>query len=590
MSAAARPAYPGRIVVTQPDGSRLTLQIHGDEWGHWLTDASGRVVAQDEDGFYREVEGATPEGMAQAASIARRVRREAMDQAARRDEHVAVGQKRFLVILCEFKDVKFATENINREVTAMLNDAGYSKNGATGSARDFYYESSNGYFEPIFDVFGPASLPNNMKYYGGNDSQGNDKKPEEAVEKGCELLDDLIDFRNYDNNRDGVVDMVFMIYAGYGEADTGKTDAIWPHQYYAHGSFDGMNLYKYACSNELAGQGPLQGKLDGIGAVCHEFGHAMGLPDFYDSDYTTNGNAGGMYDFSTMDAGCYNNASRTPPFFNTEERILLGWVNENNAFTDFMADGDITLPEYRPDQGEAIAYRTYTDMEGEYFVYECRGSQRWDSGLSGHGLMVYHVDKSSRSVNIRGSYSYPAYQLWDNWESTNAINENGKHPCCYVVVAMDQDNLNYAPHYYQGYGNYYESDGHDCVFPGSGNVKTYKPKSWNKIESEITFKKIAYTGSASTFTVTNVPPPPTPVTGVDFPVIKRPDSYTAGTKMDLSIRTPSGYVYQSIAWYMDGKAVEGASVTLTSGSHVIEAAIEKAGDKRDIVTLEIEVE
>jgi len=382
-----------------------------------------------------------------------------------------------------------------------------------------------------------------------------------------------------------------MIYAGYGEADTGMSDTIWPHQYYVNAAFDGMNLHKYACSNELAGQGPLAGRLDGIGAVCHEFGHAMGLPDFYDSDYTTNGNAGGMYDFSTMDAGCYNNASRTPPFFNTEERILLGWVSERDAFTDFMADGSVTLPEYRPDQGEAIAYRTYTDMDGEYFVYECRGSQRWDSGLSGHGLMVYHVDKSSREISIRGGYTYSAHDLWEYWESTNAINENGKHPCCYVVVAKDQDNLDYAPHYYQGYGNYYDADGHDCVFPGSGNVKTYKPKSWNKVESQITFKDIAYTGSASTFTVSNVPPPPVPASGVDYPMIKKPGSYTEGTQFELSIIVPSAsYKYESVIWYMDGKEVEGTTVTLISGNHLFEAVVQKKGDKRDIVTLEITVE
>lgn len=586
LSVAARPAYPGRIVATQPDGSKITLQIHGDEWGHWLTDASGRVVEKGEDGYYHEVAGATSESMAQAAAISRRVRSAVSAQALQSD-HVAVGQKHFLVILCEFSDVKFSTENVNQAVTSMLNSTGYSKNGATGSARDFYYESSNGIFEPIFDVYGPATLPNNMKYYGGNDSSGNDKHPEEAVEKGCKLLDDQIDFKNYDNDKDGVVDMVFMIYAGYGEADYDDSNTIWPHQYYMNASFDDMILYKYACSNELAGQGALAGKLDGIGAVCHEFGHAMGLPDFYDSDYTTNGNAGGMYDFSTMDAGCYNNSSRTPPFFNTEERILLGWVKESEAFTDILVDGPVTIPEYRPDQGSTVAYRTYTDMDGEYFVYECRGSQRWDSGLSGHGLLVYHVDKSSRKVSING-YSYSAYDLWANWESTNSINENGKHPCCYAIVAKDQSNLNYAPTYYQGYGYYYVDDGDKVVFPGTGNIKTYTPNSWNKVASEITFSDIAYTGSASTFTVSGVP---VPTSGVSVPVIENPGNYTAGSQLDLSILPPSAdYEYNSITWYMDGTAVQGTSVTFTSGSHVIEARIEKAGNKRDIVTLEIQVQ
>ena len=36
----ARPAYPGKFTYIQPDGSRIVLQRHGDEWGHWITDDS----------------------------------------------------------------------------------------------------------------------------------------------------------------------------------------------------------------------------------------------------------------------------------------------------------------------------------------------------------------------------------------------------------------------------------------------------------------------------------------------------------------------------------------------------------------------
>ena len=51
----AIPAHPGKFVYTQPDGKRIVLQRHGDEFGHWLTDASGKVVRLEADGFYREV-------------------------------------------------------------------------------------------------------------------------------------------------------------------------------------------------------------------------------------------------------------------------------------------------------------------------------------------------------------------------------------------------------------------------------------------------------------------------------------------------------------------------------------------------------
>lgn len=588
ISLQARPAYPGMVKLKQPDGSTIMVRIHGDEWGHWMTDASGKVIEMGEDGFYREAVGVTPES---AAAVAR-IRRQAMIQrrdkmAAKASGHVAVGQKHFLVILCEFKDKEFKTSNVNAAVTSMLNDKGYSGNGATGSARDFYYDSSNGYFEPIFDVYGPVTLDNNMSYYGKNINgvAGYDQHAEDAVLEGCEKLDDQIDFSKFDNDNDGRVDMVFMIYAGYGEADGGGANTIWPHQYYVDGTFDGKSMYKYACSNELAHEGALADKLDGIGAVCHEFGHAMGLPDFYDSDYDTNGYTGGLYDFSTMCSGTYNNASRTPPYFNTEERILLGWVDEADAYLEFTASGSVTIPAYRPEQGQTVAYKTPTDQDGEYFVYECRGSQGWDSGIDGHGLVVYHVDKSSRSVRIHDGYSYvnyPASKLWSDWEETNSINENGKHPCFYVVSSDEQDNLDY------------EYSSASMVFPGSQNVKTYTAKSWNGVEggysiSNIEFlSNIEFSSQKSTFHVT-VPVIPT---AIDYPVIANPGNgvYSAGSSFTFALEESTTRPYSSVEWYFDGSKKTASSVTLTAGSHTVEAAVKLEDGRTTKVTLEITVQ
>ena len=55
LSLMAKPARPGFFPYTQPDGSTILIQQHGDEWGHWLTNASGQMVRADEDGFYRVV-------------------------------------------------------------------------------------------------------------------------------------------------------------------------------------------------------------------------------------------------------------------------------------------------------------------------------------------------------------------------------------------------------------------------------------------------------------------------------------------------------------------------------------------------------
>ena len=202
-----------------------------------------------------------------------------------------------------------------------LNKPGYSDNGATGSARDYYYDNSNGVFEPIFDVYGPIKLSQNMAYYGANDSSGNDKNPEQAVKEACQAIDNIVDFSNYDLDGDGEVDLVYMVYAGKGEADGGSSNTIWPHQWNLSSAgvnliLDGKTVDRYACGSELNGSG----SIDGLGTICHEFGHAMGLPDFYDTDYDTNGQGRTLLDYSLMDSGSYNNDGWTPPYLNMEER------------------------------------------------------------------------------------------------------------------------------------------------------------------------------------------------------------------------------------------------------------------------------
>ena len=98
-----------------------------------------------------------------------------------------------------------------------MNEPGYSVNGGTGSARDYYYDNSHGAFEPVFDVYGPVQLDKPYSYYGENYWNGDDKRPEEAIIDGCKKLDADIDFSRYDNDGDGKVDLVFMYYAGKGE-------------------------------------------------------------------------------------------------------------------------------------------------------------------------------------------------------------------------------------------------------------------------------------------------------------------------------------------------------------------------------------
>ena len=564
----AVPAHPGKLVYVQPDGTRIVLQRHGDEFAHWTTDATGRTVRKDADGFFREVPDIDLGEVRRRAGARRTQAFRA--SAAKAGEHVAIGKKHFLVILVEFSDLSFtSSDDPQAAYDRQMNEPGYSRNGATGSARDFYYDNSGGLFEPVFDVYGPVKLSRKYSYYGGNDGSGNDKNPEEAVVEGCQALDGQIDFSRYDNDGDGKVDMVFMYYAGYGEADSSDDDSIWPHQWELSAAgksvtLDGVRVDKYACSNELAGQVELAGKMGGIGTACHEFGHAMGLPDMYDTDYYTNGYAGVLYSYSTMCSGSYNNDMRTPPYFNFEERMYLGWVTEDD-YKEFPRAGTYTIP---PINGN-VAYRTFTDMDGEYFIYENRTKTGWDRYIPAAGMVVYHADKSSRPVRT-AYYTATAHDLWYRWEESNSINENGSHPCFYIVPAGNQSSLH----------TYSESR---IPFP-SGNVDSYVPVSWNGVEGEVSFSRIAYAGGTVTVDVQ------ASYDGLTLDTIASEGPYRAGDRFTFALVEEEEVRPVSVAWYFDDEPAEAASVVLTAGRHTVEARLAYPdGHSRD-VTLELDVQ
>ena len=580
----AIPAYPGRIVYTQPDGTKIVIQRHGDEFGHWTTDGFGRLVAESPDGFYRPNTDISVDQILRNAAN----RRAAAGQmrAARRSsgKHIALGQKHFLVILVEFSNKQFSTsDDPNAAFNALLNQHGYSVNGGTGSARDFYYDNSHGLFEPVFDVYGPVQLDTTYAYYGQNNERGEDKRPEEAIIDACKKLDGEIDFTRYDNDDDGFVDLVFMYYAGKGEADGGPTNTIWPHQWELTSAgqtliLDGKQIDSYACTNEVVSSGALSGKMCGIGTACHEFAHAMGLPDFYDTDYAVNGQAAGLFFFSPMDSGAYNNEGRTPPFFNIVERIMLGWLDED-VYRDFPGAGTYTIPSV----DENVAYRTLTDMDGEFFVYECRGSNGWDASLKSHGLVVYHVDRSDREVKLRYGSS-PARDIWEYWRVYNSINENGSHPCFYIVPSADQDNLLYGHFMY--YGNYYFDDAYSggIPFPGSEKVTAFTPKSWNGVEGDFSFKDIAYSRdmvALKAFTTYD---------GLDYCTIADAGSYKAGDRFTFDLFRPEELEAPvSVIWYYDDEPAGADSVTLTAGPHTVDARLTYADGRQAVLTLEIDV-
>ena len=333
-----------------------------------------------------------------------------------------------LVLLVEFDDVHFSVSADPRQtIDDMLNLPGFSMHGASGSALDFYTTASFGLFTPRFDVYGPVRLSGNeVDYVKTEDTFIDPESGREVavypagrmVEQAVTALDSEIDFSQYDTNGDGMVDFVYLFFPGKGATTGGNVNTtIWPHAYTLQSALghtvelDGVTVNRYATSSELGSSG----RLSGIGTFCHEFAHVLGLPDLYDT--SNNGSTSKCFtpsSFSVMDAGNYNNSEHTPPMFSAYESYSLEWMRP----VEITGGGDFTL---LPMSSRPMAYKIASPANPqEYFIFECRACDGWDSYLEGEGLAVWHIDFDSR--------------LW----SENAPNNDPQHQRIDLIEADDQ--------------------------------------------------------------------------------------------------------------------------------------------------------
>ena len=402
LSTFAVPAYRGWQTKSQPDGTTIQVRLIGDEFHHYWQDQAGNVVKCDSLGYWRVVES-------QPTPATIKARRQASPMLQSRPQK-AVGSvnlaPRGLVILVNFKDTKFNASNTQSDMDDLMNSISYTYNDATGSVRQYFSDQSDGQYKPDFDVIGPVTLSNNVAHYGGNDAGGDDLLPGDMVVEACSIANALhnVDFTQYDNDRDGYVDFVYVIYAGKGEADGGTENTIWPHswdvysaEYFGNCSyneskrmFDDRYIYQYACSAELDGP---TGKRAGIGTIAHEFSHVIGLPDLYDIDYGQNYEdemTPGVWHL--MDHGSYNNDGRTPPSYTIYDKYFLGWATPTNPSNTAQKLTLAANEGYQITSGNTLLAATSTSTA--YYI-ENRQQSGWDAHLPGHGLLIWKVTYDS---------------------------------------------------------------------------------------------------------------------------------------------------------------------------------------------------
>ncbi len=435
-----------RIVQTvrQPNGTELQVILRGDETFHFYTTIDGTPVRCNAQGYWetdtRDINALWRERASlraeQRRPAAERIRRQLRDEAQRRaaarkkvatradgdgsNTETEVQKKKGLLVLVNFKDKTLSTPTarIKTVYDQILNSVNNPYGDNYGSVHEYFLAQSYGELDVEFDVAGPVTLKNNMSYYGKDDGgEGNDAHPEEMVVEALKGVNDDVNFADYDWDGDGEVENVYVIYAGYGQASGAPSNTIWPHQWELSATnnaltLDGVRLDTYACGSELYGTSGTE--LDGIGTMCHEYSHCLGLPDFYDINYNETNPIFGMSYWSIMDSGCYSGDGYCPAGYTAYERWYSGWL------TPTVLDDGATIENMPAIEDEPVAYVVYNDgapagpsaltgaEHAEFYLLANHQQKGWDTEAMGHGMMIIHADEDlsvwqSNEVNTTAS-------------------------------------------------------------------------------------------------------------------------------------------------------------------------------------------
>ncbi len=489
LSLMACPGYSKPVDVPQPDGSTITLLMHGDEFRHFITTTDGYTVVKGNDGFYHYADKGVNGQLKAVNIIARNIAERDETQLSflanhkkmiapnmtdyqkemkthalqmQRDYASLLGGERKnragtiwapfnyskfkgLIILVEFSDRKFITDNPKTFYQKLTSEKNYRDTSheyypvdVEGSARDYFYENSFGIFDPTFNVVGPIQIDMKSTEIGGYNASP--QTMAKVLKKVLTGVDNEVNFSEYDTDNNGYIDMCYFIFAGYGSYMQGNNENyLWPHANDFSQSarwfgmrYDGKYFGRYACSVELMDHeiySEAHQYLGGIGVICHEFSHVLGLADHYDTDYEENGQALTPDSWDLMASGTDANFGLNPVGYNAFERYALGFATPS----EINAEGNYTLNPFNS-SNECLILQSGT--ENELYFIENRQQQRWDKFLPGHGMLVWRA-------NLADSYA------WEN----NIVNVSPSNMHFELLNAAHGRNINteYTP--FPGKGN-----------------------------------------------------------------------------------------------------------------------------------------
>jgi len=339
-------------------------------------------------------------------------------------------------IMAEFEDQDFYDEH----------DQDYFEDLAFGSSDSmwhYYDEVSGGQLTIEGDVFGPYTLDGDAVDYSSGTS---------FVRDSVEIADDDIDFRNYD--------AVMAIHSGPGGESTGDNDDIWSAHWPSITIDTNDGDYQIKKITQIPEYEQSSGEREPLGVWCHEFGHELGLPDFYDTD----GSSEGSGNWAVMAAGSWGNNGETPVYFSAYSRYWLGWEEP------ILIEEDINNLVLEPISEGGEVYKlpipgNWSNSK-QYFLIENRQQTNYDSYLPGEGLLIWHIDEEV---------------LNSKW-SSNTVNNDEEHK------GMDLE----------------EADGNDDLDSGANRGDTGDPYNSGTFSKDSYPNSLAYNGTESGWKIENI--------------------------------------------------------------------------------------
>lgn len=405
----AIPANPEPFTVIQPNGDTLTVIQKGDEFINWGETEDGYTLLVNSDFHWvyaqRNEAGDLEPSQYLAANFLFRSQevsdwlqstgknlfysqeqvghymefREMVEAeyAKKTTDSKISGTRRLLVILMEYPDKAFTKTKNDFEM--LLNQVNYGVGGHLGSMRDFYLESSYNKFEIICTVVGPYMAKKNSITYVNN---GRDLAAE-AIQAANAAGVDFKPFAE-GNQMPGF----YMVYAGR-DGSSGCSTCIWAHAFYLSPSLtiQGIQISKYAGSSEIAGS--IGSNPSSVAVFCHEYGHTLGAPDYYDTDYEAGGEYLGTGRWDIMAQGTNLSNGRTPPTHNPRSKInTYNWAKA--IVLDYPQT--VTVPVGRIYENAYFRVNPPAPANPiQYFLIENKEKKGFDAGIPGEGLLIYKL-------------------------------------------------------------------------------------------------------------------------------------------------------------------------------------------------------